>query len=517
MSRKIMRFITPDNNRYNKTRRKSPSSSKSSQSSLSSLSSKSSAKSSNSSAKSSPSSTTSSISSTSQISGITRLKKEKAKDPDHIDVVNPMISKHTNTTKKAQPRVQDSTKALIASSRRSGKKPIIKKEELFNLIEKYPEEKGISPSGKIVKTFLIHTIEKQVDILDNKYGIEIVMNIKTKNLQKFSHNLKIIINRIESINVELKKYGIEKFFEGTNIKNITEKYLNDLEKSMERMKEILIKAKEYNIQIIFNVFTNDKPRKIDESQLKSIEEKLDEIINIDKKLNIKTYFNKFHDEEAIFIYENKAHTTIDLKYFNDMIENVDKIKSYVDKNKIFPLVIDFEKGPEHVESRIEGKKENIVDKKEQFKSESIRYSNLKNEIKKISKDFKSNSIFDIQSRRPTELIKLMNRNAELTIILNYLQHETTECKNNRRKYNDLISELFVEHPHYSGPLPKISDECDIKEIENATKTIRKLNQDLINLRKQNQNVKPKLIPKINIVNNDEDDDDFYDTFKGGRK
>lgn len=209
-SRNIFGFFTTNKKRYpvvNTTRRKSSSSSKSSQSSLSS-------KSSNSSAKSSPSSTTSSVSSTSQISGITRLQKEKAKDPDKFEGVNPMISRHTNATKKAQPILPPSIMALLPSSRRPGTKKIRGKEKSFEMIDLYPEEKGISPSSPTVNKYkqsLIKKLDKEgkeFNMLPLKIGPNDTPEQLSKKIKSKSEILsekKDDLEKEKKLNTELRK------------------------------------------------------------------------------------------------------------------------------------------------------------------------------------------------------------------------------------------------------------------------------------------------------------------------
>lgn len=246
-------------------------------------------------------------------------KGSQESEKEYIHEVNPMISRHTNATKKASPRMQPHTKALIASSRRSGTKKIRGKEKLFELGDIFPQEKGMSPSTPTVNKYIQYLI---------------------KNLDK--------------------------------------------------------EGKEFNML----------PLKIDASG--------DTPGQISKKIKYKTE-----------ILSEKKH---DLK---------EATKSNTDLRKKIASILD-----------------------------------------KIIPD----EIIKMNKKQPDTLDKFLSENESLAIILELLNNENTVCKQKTQEYNELVKVFKGEHQNYKGSLPKTSTKCSHKEIIENIKTIRDLNQNLLNTR-----------------------------------
>jgi len=266
--------------------------------------------------------------------------------------VNPMISRHTNATKKASPRVQPHTKALIASSRRSGTKKIRGKEKLFEHGDIF-QEKEMSPSSPTV----------------NKYRQSLI-----KNLDK--------------------------------------------------------QGKEFNMM---------------------------------------------------------------------------------------PLKISASDTPEQISKKIKSKTEILSEKKEDLEKETKSNTDLRKKIASILDEIIPDEIPKMNKKQPDTLDKFLIENKSLAIILELLQNEKAVCKLKTQEYNEIVKDFKGEHPEYKGSLPKTSTKCNQKEIIANIKKIKDLNQDLLNNKKKKKIASKKMSGPISRSKTNNDDAEFYESFKGGRK
>jgi len=200
------------------------------------------------------------------------------------------------------------------------------------------------------------------------------------------------------------------------------------------------------------------------------------------------------------------------KYKQSLIKNLDKQGK---EFNMMPLKISASDTPEQISKKIKSKTEILSEKKEDLEKETKSNTDLRKKIASILDEIIPDEIPKMNKKQPDTLDKFLIENKSLAIILELLQNEKAVCKLKTQEYDEIVKDFKREHPEYKGSLPKTSIKCNQKEIIANIKKIKDLNQDLLN--KKKKIASKKMSGPITRSKTNNDDADFYESFKGGRK
>jgi hypothetical protein len=202
------------------------------------------------------------------------------------------------------------------------------------------------------------------------------------------------------------------------------------------------------------------------------------------------------------------------KYKQSLIKNLDKQGN---EFNMMPLKISASDTPEQISKKIKSKTEILSEKKEDLEKETKSNTDLRKKIASILDEIIPDEIPKMNKKQPDTLDKFLIENKSLAIILELLQNEKAVCKLKTQEYDEIVRGFKGEHPEYKGSLPKTSTKCNQKEIIANIKKIKDLNQDLLNKKKKKKIASKKMSGPITRSKTNNDDAEFYESFKGGRK